>query len=147
MNINQHRKIVAALQTEADQIRAALLAKLQAEGSTPEQIAGIEWTGQARVIGQTVWHEFQTPGSWAGRTYYRFNAVDPSRRELKSREPEDVEATPAIPVYDGKKAWQFVVESYDGAGYSPDRREWTDAQVLEFVDEHHVVGREAFRLP
>lgn len=124
MNMTQHRKLADAINAEAAKIQAEL-----GQDAT--------WTGQVRVFGQSIWHEFNTP---AGVTYYRFPAVGDG--PLKSRVAETT--APAVPVYDGKKAWAFVVDSYDGSGYSPDRREWTDAQVLEFVDEHHVVGRSAF---
>lgn len=85
MNINQHRKMVQSLTAEAEAILAQLVQELQAEGPiAPEDALAIGWTGQVRVFGQSVWHEFKTPGSWAGFTYYRLAAVGEG---LKSREP------------------------------------------------------------
>jgi hypothetical protein len=42
--------------------------------------------------------------------------------------------------FDMAAAWQFVLDSYDGGGYSPARRDWTDGEILAFVAEHHVDG-------
>ena len=49
--------------------------------------------------------------------------------------------------FDMQKAWQFIVDSYDGnrANYSPTRREWTEDEILAFVAEHHVDGIDAVR--
>ena len=87
MKISQHRTLVENLTTEAAAIKTELLAELAAEGFTPEpaEADAIVWTGQIRIFGQTVWHEFKTPGSWDGITYYRLGAAG----GLKSREPED----------------------------------------------------------
>lgn len=50
------------------------------------------------------------------------------------------------PAHDMRAAWQFIVDSYDGMDHSPNRRDWTDAQVLEFVAEYHIDGPDAFKL-
>lgn len=163
MKLTQHRNLVSALQAEAEVILAKLLEELQSEGAelTPEEALAIGWTGQVRIFGQTIWHEFKTPGSWEGITYYRLAVFGGG---LKSREPDDMlpreaaddsldaddiplDPTPA-PEYDMKAAWQFVVDSYDtmqSGSYSPRRSDWTDAAILQFVAEQHVVGLEAFR--
>lgn len=54
-------------------------------------------------------------------------------------------AAPTAPAHDIRAAWQFIVDSYDG-GYSPIRADWTDADILGFVEEHHVDGIDAFKL-
>jgi hypothetical protein len=55
--------------------------------------------------------------------------------------------TPSTDTHDIRKAWQFVVDSYDGSGHSPSRRDWTDAEVFGFAAEHHIEGIAAFELP
>lgn len=86
MKMNQHRELAQTLQAEADRIRQTLLAELRKElDLTDAQEAGYKWTGQVAVFGQSVWHLFETPGSWDGLTYYRFSVTRDG--ELKSREP------------------------------------------------------------
>lgn len=45
--------------------------------------------------------------------------------------------------YDVNAMWRFVAESYDG--YSPDRKEWSNKDLVTFVDENHIHGPKAFR--
>lgn len=93
MNMNQHRKLAESLANEAAKIRAELLEGDQAGVHSPAEADAIVWTGQVRIFGQSVWHEFRTPGSWAGFTYYRLPAIGEG---LKSREPvlEDLHLLP-----------------------------------------------------
>ena len=95
MKAQDHRRIVGALQNEADEIRRQLLAELRAEGADFPQTwwDAHQWTGDVRVFGQTVWHLFRTPGSWDGLTYFRFSVSRDG--QLRSREPEDFEEPPA----------------------------------------------------
>lgn len=57
---------------------------------------------------------------------------------------ESVETYTRPTGHDMRKAWQFVVDSYDMT-YSPSRREWSDADILEFVAEYHIDGADAFK--
>lgn len=45
--------------------------------------------------------------------------------------------------YDLNDMWQFVSGSYDS--HSPDRKEWTNKDIVGFVAESHVEGLDAFR--
>lgn len=45
--------------------------------------------------------------------------------------------------HDINKAWRWVVECHEP--YSPDRTGWTDEDIFNFIQEHHVGGLEAFK--
>lgn len=97
------------------------------------------------------------PAPTAAQLYDRYAVASFDERPAARKAWEDAqrledaaEAEAAAPAaqHDMGAAWQFVVDSYDtGRGaHSPNRAEWSDADVLEFVAEHHVAGPDAFKL-
>jgi hypothetical protein len=58
--------------------------------------------------------------------------------------PDEPAPAPSRETHDIVAAWKFVSESYDP--YSPNRPDWTDEEIFDFVAVHHVGGLDSVKL-